>query len=75
MAALAGVAWLGGSHAVIVTDSDVVFAEKPSLSFDNIYVDVRDWDAGDFLENKAVAQMLTKAGVTSAVDRLRRSFD
>ncbi len=75
LAALAGAAWFVGSHALIVTDSDIVLAEKPSFTFNSVYIDVRDWTAGDFLQNRDVAAMLTKSGVSDAVGRLRRDLD
>ena len=74
LAALAGAALFAGTHAVILTDSDLVLAEKPSFPFNNVYVDVRDWGPSEFMQNRDVARMLAKSGVTSAFDRVRRSL-
>lgn len=60
-----GVALLGASffYRVVRTPWGTVLLAKPRPSFGGSYVDTRQWDANDFVENWALSKELMKRGL------------
>ncbi|MGC9327565.1 MAG: hypothetical protein ACP5I1_08020 [Candidatus Hinthialibacter sp.] len=70
---IAGGAWFIANHTIIKTDKEYVFAKKESMSFENNYVDVREWGVSEYIEHPEIAQALIEAGYQDIQESLENS--
>ncbi|MBN2329445.1 MAG: hypothetical protein JXR73_20055 [Candidatus Omnitrophica bacterium] len=70
---IGGAVWFIASHTIVQTEKEYIFAKKESWSFENNYVDVREWSLFDYLEHPEIAAALIEAGYKDIQESLENS--
>ena len=71
--AAGGITWFIGSHTVICTEKEYVFAQKEKFAFEKNYVDVRQWTILDYISNPEIAQALIANGYKELQEEMDKS--
>lgn len=54
------------NYHFILTDKKLVVERKSELTFEDTFVDTRDWGIGDYLKHPRIASVLATRGIRSA---------
>ena len=73
LAAMGGGLWFIGNYSVILTREGIVVSRKPAFSLEDVFVDVREWDAADYVANSDITRMLIREGYEGLKQKLQDS--
>ncbi len=66
-------AFFAGSYTVVQTEEELVFLEKESFQYENVYLDVRDWTVNDYAEHPNILKGLINKGYSDLRKHLENS--
>ena len=65
--------WYFGTHTLIRTQDDFFWASHPEFTFEQCYLDVREWGPSDFLANPEITRVLVEHGYDQTLESAKKA--